>query len=93
MAVSSVEIARARGVTAALLDELNLSGYLFELDAFDGDWHLRLDCAVEGGWASMQLPVDRERLLSCEGDDDARETMLREWRQRLDACRIENTED
>lgn len=89
MAVSSMELARARGVTAALLDELELKGYLFELDAFGRDWRLRLDCAIDEGWASMQLPVDRERLLACEQDDETREQLLADWRRRLQACRAD----
>lgn len=92
MAVSSVELARARGVTAELLERLHLSGYLFELEAFGGDWRLHLDCAVDGGWASMQLPVDRERLLASERDERVREEVLEEWRQRLNACRIDPDE-
>lgn len=89
MAIPTLELAKARGLTAELLEELQLGNYLFELDAFEEDWQLRLDCASDDGWTSLRLPVDRERLLaSADADSEARRTLLAEWRQRLQACRI-----
>jgi hypothetical protein len=89
MTIPTLELAKARGLTAELLEELQLGDYLFELDAFEDDWQLRLDCASAGGWTSLRLPIDRERLLaSADAGSEARRTLLDEWRQRLQACRI-----
>lgn len=87
MTVSVQELAKARGVTETLLDDLELGGYLYELEAFDNEWQVRLDCALDGGWASVTLPVERERLLACADDEQARRAMLESWRERLRSCR------
>lgn len=55
MTLSIAELARAREATTELLDELGLDAYLFEVEPRDGQWQLKVDCAIaaEGAWESL----------------------------------------
>ncbi|MDX9740439.1 MAG: hypothetical protein RBT81_04560 [Gammaproteobacteria bacterium] len=88
MALTTIELARAREATSLLLDELGLKAYLFEVDIADGQWLVKVDCALDGGgWQTVVLPA-REIPLVITGDDAARRRLLASWRERLSACRI-----
>jgi hypothetical protein len=85
MAVSATELIEARETTARLLDGLGLDAYLFEVEPGENHWTVRVECAVDGGWETVSLPVDRE-VLSGGADDQRRQALLRQWRERLLAC-------
>jgi hypothetical protein len=89
MTLSIAELARARDTTAELLDELRLDAYLFEIEPRDGQWQLKVDCAVEadGAWESVTLVVPKEMLLMGLDDTSIRRRILAEWRGRLAACK------
>jgi hypothetical protein len=87
MRVSLLELSRAKDAAGALLEQLGLEAYLFEVEPRDGDWLVRVECAIDEGWQTTSLAVDRGRLLTSPQDGGARAALLREWRARLVACK------
>ncbi len=90
MTLSITELARAREVTAELLDDLGLDAYLFEIKPRDELWELRVECAMvsEGAWESTTLRVSKETLLMSHDDASIHQRILAEWRSRLVACKL-----
>lgn len=85
--VSTFELAEAREAAAELLETLGLAAYLFEVEPrAGGEWELRVDCAVDGGWQSTTLSVEKAGLLASRTDATRREALLAAWRTRLSAC-------
>lgn len=84
--ISTVELAEAREAVVDLLEALGPVAYLFEVEPHPGDWELRVDCAVDGGWQSTILAVDKASLLASRTDAARREALLAQWRTRLSAC-------
>ena len=90
MSLSISELARAREATAALLDELGLDAYLFEVESGGDQWSVRIDCALDGEeWQSVTLPAPKETLLVTARDAAARERILEDWRRRLASCKLQ----
>jgi hypothetical protein len=86
MQVSTSELAQAREVVSRVLEELRLEAYLFEVEPREGQWQIRVECAVEGGWGSCLLTADKEYLL--RGTDDAitHAVLVDNWRDALADC-------
>jgi hypothetical protein len=84
--ISTVELIEAKEAANDLLEQLGLDAYLFEIEPRDERWELRIDCAIEQGWQSARLPVDKSLLLASHKESGARERLLSEWRTRLAAC-------
>ena len=87
MTLSMTELAQARDVVGRVLDELQLDAYLFEVEPHEGQWEIRVECPVEGGWTTCRLTAAKEYLL--RGSDDAvvHEVLIDAWRDALSACR------
>jgi hypothetical protein len=90
MTLSIIELAKVRDTTAALLDQLRLDAYLFEIEPRDEQWELKVDCVVaaDGSWESVAFLVPKEMLLLSRDDAATRRRMLAEWRGRLAACKL-----
>ncbi len=86
MPLSTGELARARDVVGGLLEELHLGAYRYEVEPREQDWEVRIECAVNDGWMSRTLAVDKEDLM--RGDEDAavRQRLLAEWATALASC-------
>jgi hypothetical protein len=86
MQVSTSELAQAREVVGRVLEELRLDAYLFEVEPREGQWEIRVECAVAGGWATCRLTAEKEYLL--RGTDDAitHQVLLDNWREALSSC-------
>lgn len=86
MSLSMNELAQARELVGRVLDELCLDAYIFEVEPREGQWEIRLECAVAGGWETCLLTADKEYLL--RGTDDAivHEVLLDNWREALSDC-------
>ena len=89
MGMSTIELAKAKDAVAAILEGLGLSAYLFEVEPRDGRWELRMDCATAEGWQSLQLQVEKDRLLAAATDPAVREELARAWRGQLGACKTD----
>ena len=89
MTLSVADLARARETTAGLLDELGLEAYFFDVEPHEGQWELKVDCAMEpeGVWGSVTLWAPKEMLLTSQDDASLRQRILAEWRAHLIACK------
>lgn len=88
MTVTTSELALADQAAKALLEQLGLSAYLYEIEPRDDAWMLRLDCAVPEGWQSTTLELDKRKLLTSLYDGAVRSELLETWRNRLSACKV-----
>lgn len=88
MQLSMVDLARSREIITALLDDLRLDAYLFEVEPGEDQWQVSIECAVEGGWETVRLAVAKDLLLRCATDAAVRRSLLARWREVLSACRI-----
>lgn len=87
MNISTRELIEAKEATADLLDQLGLEAYLFEVEPREGPWEVRIDCGHSDGWQSVTLAVDVAHLLRCRSDATVRAQVLKDWGERLAACR------
>jgi len=83
MSISQREIIEARDTVQALLEQLGLSTYLFEVEPRANHWEVRVECAPDSGWQSSVLNVEEKILSACRIDASARDQLLAEWRRRL----------
>lgn len=86
MPLSMNELARAREVAGAILEELGLDAYMFEVEPGDRQWEIRVECAVQGGWEVVRLRAAKEYLLRGDEDAVAHQVLLDTWREALSAC-------
>ena len=87
--ITTIELARAKEAVSALLEQLGLAAYLFDLEWGDDHWLLRVDCAIREGWQSLSVPVDKQLLVRSANDSEARQVLLSDWRSQLKACKTE----
>ena len=83
MQLSEKQLIEARDTVQALLEQLGLATYLFEIEPRTDHWEVRVECAPDSGWQSSILNVDEDWLTACRTDAGARHKLLAEWRQRL----------
>lgn len=83
MQLSEKQLSEARDTVQALLEQLGLTAYLFEVEPRSDHWEVRIECAPDSVWQSSILNVDENWLTACRTDDDARHKLLEEWRKRL----------
>jgi hypothetical protein len=81
-----LDMVDARAEAERLLDELGLRAYIFTLEPKEPGWQLTVDCAVEGGWQTVTLPIDPEELRAAVHDAAARERLRTAWGERLGTC-------
>lgn len=87
MSASTEELLKAKETAAALLEQLGLVAYLFEVEPREEHWEVRVDCALDQGWQTSVLFVDKALLLSSPHDPGARERLLQEWGRHLASCK------
>lgn len=87
MTLSMRELAQAREVVGRVLEELSLEAYLFEIEPHEGQWEIRVECAVDDGWETCRLSADKEYLLRGADDAVVHEVLTDNWREALSACR------
>jgi len=86
MQVSLSELARAREVVGSVLEELHLDAYLFEVEPREGQWEIRVECAIAGGWESCRLGAEKDYLLRGADDAVVHEVLVDSWGEALSAC-------
>ncbi|MGD8927071.1 MAG: hypothetical protein PVG20_09480 [Thioalkalispiraceae bacterium] len=87
MKLSTTELAEMRSNVTALLEELNLEAYLFEVEPKENQWEIRVECAIDEGWETICLSAAKDYLLHGIDDAVAREVLLDNWREALTCCR------
>lgn len=79
MKLSSEDLLQAKEAAQALLEQLGLSAYLFEVEPREVAWQVRVECAVNSGWQSTTLDVDKQELLNSRTDKEVFQRLLAEW--------------
>ena len=74
----------------ALLDELQLDAYIFEVEPRDETWALTIECACEtdGGWETIKLQVPKQMLLGSFEDERAKHHLFEYWKKELVGCKL-----
>jgi hypothetical protein len=80
------DIAQTRVVVERVLDELGLAAFLFTLEPKESGWQLPVECAGDGGWQTVTLPVDADELRASVHDPAARDRLRAAWTKRLSGC-------
>lgn len=93
MILSSAELTAAKDATGALLDELGLKAYLYEVEPEEDAWRIRVDCATVQGWQSLSVTVDKQTLLASRTDAAARSHLTGIFRKRLSGHRPDGDGD
>jgi hypothetical protein len=86
MAWSGRDLEKATEAAGALLEELGLDAYLFAVEPREGDWELKVECALKEGWQMIAVPVELDLLLASRTESGARARLLQSWRDRMAAC-------
>lgn len=93
MPPSARDLLRAKEAAEALLDELGIDAYLFEVEPRNGPWLLKVDCAIEDGWQSTAVPFDKDDLLASRRKAGIRTSLLDSWRSKLAACKVTSKDE
>jgi hypothetical protein len=83
MQLSQKQLIEARETVQALLDQLGLATYLFEVEPRSDHWEVHIECAPNSGWQSSVLNVDEHWLTACRTDAAARDQLLAELHKHL----------
>jgi len=71
---------------ARLLGELGMRAFVFTLEPKEGLWQLRVECALDGDWQVVTIPLERAALFAALHDPSERERLKADLRHRLRAC-------
>ncbi len=77
--LSSEILLQTRGATQALLEQVGLSTFLFEVEPGEDVLQVRVECAVNSGWQSTTLDVSKLELLNSRTDKDVFQKLLTDW--------------
>lgn len=83
MKLGQKELIEARETVEALLEQLGIATYLFEVEPRADHWEVRVEFAPDSIWQSSVLNVDEEWLAATRIDEAARDKLLAEWRKHL----------
>jgi SHS2 domain-containing protein len=86
MTATAPDIRSAREAAERMLEELGLDAFVYTVEAKEGGWDLRVDCATEEGWQTVELPVEPVELIASLGDARLREALRARWGAHLRAC-------
>ena len=93
MILSTVELAKARENADAILEELSLDAYIYEIEPHNEDWELKVECAcdVDGGWERVILKVPKRMLLDSYENHSAKQSLFEYWKKKLGSCKLRAT--
>jgi len=83
---SAPDPAALRAAVQRILDELGLQAFLFTHETKGDGALLRVECATNGDWKTVTLPVDDAELLASLHDAAVRQRLREAWRERLRDC-------
>lgn len=86
MNVSTAQLAAAREIADELFDMMGLRSYLFEVESHESEWLIKVECAVNEGWMTTQLYVDRDLLIQSKDMQAVRDQLLQSWGEHLTSC-------
>lgn len=90
MSLSTLDLAKARESANAILEELQLDAYLYEVEPRNETWELKIECAceVDGGWETIIIQVPKRMLLDSFEEDDAKQALFEFWKRKLVDCKL-----
>ena len=90
MSLSTIDLAKARDSANAILEELQLDAYIFEVEPRNESWELTIECAceIDGGWEIIKIQVPKQMLLGSFDDDKARHHLFEYWKKKLVGCKL-----
>jgi hypothetical protein len=86
MTPSAPEIRNAREAVERILDELGMSAFVYTVEPKERGWVLSIDCAADGGWQTVALPVNPAELGASLDAAAVRDKLRAEWEPHLRAC-------
>lgn len=89
MTLSAEELVTVREAANAILEELKLDAYLFEIEPQDSHYELLVECASEtnGGWASLSLTLPKDKILAGFDDANIKQQLFEYWNKKLSVCK------
>jgi hypothetical protein len=89
MIISAEELVAVREAANAILEELKLDAYLFEIEPQDSHYELLVECACEsdGGWVSVSLTLPKDKMLAGFDDANIRQQLFAYWNKKLSVCK------
>jgi hypothetical protein len=69
-----------------LLEELPLRAFVFTFEPKDDLWQLRVECAMNGAWQVITIPLERAVLSARMRDPSERERLKADLRDKLREC-------
>jgi hypothetical protein len=90
MSISTLDLAKARESAKAILEELQLDAFIYEVEPRDDVWELTIECAtdIDGAWETITLQVPKRMLLDSFDDDKARQDLFEYWKKMLADCKL-----
>lgn len=90
MSLSTSDLVKARESAGAILEELQLDAYLYEVEPKNENWELKIECAceIDGGWEMVTLKVPKQMLLDSYDDHSAKQSLFEYWKKKLDGCKL-----
>ena len=82
----AADIAETRATVERVLEGLGLAAFLFTLEPKESGWQLTVECAADGGWQTVMLPVHADELRASVHDPAARDRLRAAWTERLSGC-------
>ena len=80
------DIRRARSAVERVLEELGVRAFVFTVEQKETGWVLSVECAIDGGWKTVELAVDPAELSESLRDPAVRAKLLADWAPHLQAC-------
>lgn len=74
------EMRDGRAAVERILGELGVRGFIFTIEAKEPGWRLHVECPVQEGWQTIELPVDLAELRASLHERATRERLLGAWR-------------
>ena len=89
MTISTIELVKSRETANAILEELRLDAYIFEVEPKDEHCELKVECAseIDGGWAVITLTVPTQKMLTGFDDLPTKHQLFEYWEKKLAVCK------
>jgi len=89
MSLSASEFITLRETAKALLEELDLDTYLFEVEQKQDHCELKVECAcsTDGEWTTVTLSAPTEAMLTGFTDQEMKNKFLEYWIKKLALCK------
>jgi hypothetical protein len=75
-----------RAAIEQILDELELSAFIFTHEAKERGLQLHIECAADAAWQTVTVTANPDELLASLHDVAVRERVREAWRERLRDC-------